>query len=52
MPSPIVPLFAFANSGIDLGGMSMQMITHPIPLGIAAGLFVGKQAGVFRRAHC
>ncbi len=43
----ILPLFAFANSGIDLGGMSMQMITHPIPLGIAAGLFVGKQAGVF-----
>lgn len=43
----ILPLFAFANSGIDFGRMSMQMIAHPVPLGIAAGLFVGKQIGVF-----
>ena len=43
----ILPLFAFANSGIDLGGMSVKMITHPVPLGIAAGLLIGKQVGVF-----
>jgi NhaA family Na+:H+ antiporter len=43
----ILPLFAFANSGIDFGGMNLQMIAHPVPLGIAAGLFVGKQIGVF-----
>ena len=43
----ILPLFAFVNAGIDFGGMSVQMITHPVPLGIAAGLFIGKQVGVF-----
>lgn len=43
----ILPLFAFANSGIDFGGMSVQMVSHPVPLGIAAGLFLGKQLGVF-----
>ena len=43
----ILPLFAFANCGIDFGGMSIPMITHPVPLGIAAALFVGKQLGVF-----
>lgn len=43
----ILPLFAFANSGIDFGRMSVDMIAHTVPLGIAAGLFAGKQVGVF-----
>lgn len=43
----ILPIFAFANSGINLTGMSIDNIIHPVPLGIAAGLFFGKQIGVF-----
>ena len=43
----ILPLFAFANSGIDFGGMTFAMLAHPVPIGIAAGLFIGKQIGVF-----
>src|SRR5947208_2297531 len=43
----IVPIFAFANAGVPLGGLSLSSITAPIPLGIIAGLFVGKQVGVF-----
>ena len=42
----IVPLFAFANAGIALGGVGWETLTHPLVLGIAAGLFVGKQAGI------
>jgi NhaA family Na+:H+ antiporter len=42
----IVPLFAFANAGIALGGVGGETLTHPLVLGIAAGLFVGKQAGI------
>lgn len=43
----ILPIFAFANSGINLKGMGMDQILHPVPLGIALGLFIGKQIGVF-----
>lgn len=43
----ILPLFAFANAGITLKGLSIDALLEPIPLGIFAGLFVGKQVGVF-----
>ena len=43
----ILPIFAFANSGIDILGISSDSITHPVTLGIFFGLFLGKQIGVF-----
>ncbi|MDD2838431.1 MAG: Na+/H+ antiporter NhaA [Sulfuricurvum sp.] len=43
----ILPLFAFANMGIGLGNLSVKDFTDNITLGIAAGLFFGKQIGVF-----
>jgi NhaA family Na+:H+ antiporter len=42
-----LPLFAFVNGGINFAGVSVADIMHPVPLGIAAGLFVGKQLGIF-----
>jgi NhaA family Na+:H+ antiporter len=42
----IVPLFAFANAGIDLRGTGPATFAQPLVLGIAGGLFVGKQAGI------
>ncbi|HEX7027816.1 MAG TPA: Na+/H+ antiporter NhaA [Gammaproteobacteria bacterium] len=43
----ILPLFAFVNAGIPLLDVGMNYLLHPVPLGIAAGLFFGKQLGVF-----
>ena len=42
----IMPAFAFANAGLPLGGLSLASLVAPLPLGIMAGLFVGKQVGI------
>ena len=43
----ILPLFAFANAGVSLTGVSLESFTHHVPMGIAAGLLIGKTVGVF-----
>ena len=42
----IMPVFAFANAGLSFAGMSFSSLFDRVPLGIAAGLFLGKQAGI------
>ncbi|GLX82638.1 Na+/H+ antiporter NhaA [Thalassotalea eurytherma] len=43
----ILPIFAFANAGINLTGVGLDDVLSPVPMGIILGLFVGKQIGVF-----
>ncbi len=42
----IMPVFAFANAGLSLGDLSLSTLLEPVPLGIVAGLFFGKQLGI------
>ncbi len=42
----ILPIFAFANAGLPLGNLSIEALTHPVTVGIASGLLIGKPVGV------
>ncbi len=43
----ILPLFAFVNAGISFSGITSESFLHSVPMGIAVGLFIGKQVGVW-----
>jgi NhaA family Na+:H+ antiporter len=42
----ILPIFAFANAGLTLSGLSLEDLSHPVTLGVVTGLFVGKPVGI------
>jgi Na+:H+ antiporter, NhaA family len=48
----IIPLFGFANAGVALNGVGIAQLSAPLPLGIALGLFLGKQIGIFGSVWC
>jgi len=43
----VLPIFAFANAGIDLRGVPLNVMFHDVPVGVALGLVLGKQVGIF-----